>query len=236
MVRKERGSSSGSDAVGTSRPPVTLTAYATLGLLGTDFHYTAVETLRRARTYLRHFYWTPALSHIRRELDRLEEMGWVESREIKRGRLMRSLKYWLTPAGLAEVQRWAADGDSFDPPMRKNSAILKVWLGRRSEDPEAVLVAFDRQVDYIRKERAELREHMKDMEAGHTNAVALAGVAPAGPAEVSWRSTWHLEVMRYCLRDYDNELRNLKQLRAGLQELVDARKTAAGGEPIAAES
>jgi hypothetical protein len=57
-----------------------LTTYATLGLLSTVTPFSAVEVEERARVYLRHFYWAPALSHIRRELDRIEVLGYVECR------------------------------------------------------------------------------------------------------------------------------------------------------------
>ena len=61
-----------------------LTSYAALGLLSPGEEFTAVEVQERAYALLRYFYWAPALSHVRRELNRLEDLGYVLARRSSR--------------------------------------------------------------------------------------------------------------------------------------------------------
>ena len=83
------------------------TAYAVLGILSlNDEELTAGEIKTRAGFGMRHFYWSPAISHIRRELRRLLDMGLVEEREITNGQVRRSLVYQTTAAGEEALARW----------------------------------------------------------------------------------------------------------------------------------
>jgi len=64
--------------------PLPATAYAVLGILSVnDEELTPGEIRVRADFAFRHFYWSPAVSHIRRELQRLLEMArtrpWMSS-------------------------------------------------------------------------------------------------------------------------------------------------------------
>lgn len=118
-----------------------MTAYATLGLLSREEEYTAVEVQERAHEFLRYFYWAPALSHIRRELNRLDDLGFVAAREVKQGRVRRTLKYHVTPpAGEQALKEWA-EGPGAEPTVVKNSVLLRLWLGRRAGDSQLVIDA-----------------------------------------------------------------------------------------------
>jgi DNA-binding PadR family transcriptional regulator len=218
-----------------------LTTYATLGLLSTVTPFSAVEIEERARLYLRHFYWTPALSHIRRELDRLEKLGYVECREVISGRIKRTLKYRPTPEGTAALKEWVESGH-IERTVKKDPAILRLWLVRRGADPAVVLDAFDHHLEYVRSERdsvishvaetealckelADVSKRMDNVDGGGSDAEDLNGAR--------WRMEWHLEVMRYCLRDYDNELENLEQLQSGMRRLLIEMDGAQGGRFLA---
>jgi DNA-binding PadR family transcriptional regulator len=220
LSARERRSKDSGDAEGGELP---LTSYATLGLLSPGEEFAAVEIEERAHSYLRFFYWTPALSHIRRELDRLERLGYVDCREIILGRVKRTLKYWLTPTGMAALKKWAEDA----PPERvvkKNPAILRLWLGRRGAAPHAVLDALETHIDFERRERQSLIEHIDDTEALYREHIIASEQASARQQpqalDALWRHAWHLEVMRYCLRDYDYELKNLEQLLSDMRQLA----------------
>jgi DNA-binding PadR family transcriptional regulator len=205
-----------------------LTTYATLGLLSTLIPFSAVEIEERARLYLRHFYWTPALSHIRRELDRLETLGYVECREVMSGRIKRTLKYRPTPEGTNALREWVESGQ-VERTVKKDPAILRLWLVRRGADPDVVLDAFDNHLEYVRSERdsviaqvAETEALCKDLADGsvHIDGAEDSANEAEERAAARWRNLWHLEVMRYCLRDYNNELENLAQLQVGMRQLL----------------
>jgi DNA-binding PadR family transcriptional regulator len=207
----------------TDRGVLPLTSYATLGLLSLGGEFTAVEIEERAYHYLRFFYWTPALSHIRRELDRLEDLGYVSCREVMRGRIRRTLKYWLTPAGVTALKEWA-EGPLIERTVKKNPAILRLWLGRRGGDSSAVLRALEAHIEFERAERQSLIDHLQNSYTLYQEHVLEADTgSPETDEDLRaglWRHAWHIEVMRYCLRDYDYELRNLEQLLSDMRQLA----------------
>jgi DNA-binding PadR family transcriptional regulator len=106
------------------------TAYAVLGILSVnDEELSAAEIKTRATYSMRHFYWSPAVSHIRRELRRLRALGLVEEREIKIGRVRCSQLYQTTKAGEEVLARWVGKSSPNEPVVVKNSVLLRVYLG-----------------------------------------------------------------------------------------------------------
>ena len=210
-----------------------LTSYATLGLLGYDQEFTAIEIEGRAHEYLRFFYWVPALSHIRRELNRLEDLGYVASREVSLGRVKRTLKYRITPEGAAALAKWAEDS-TIERTVKKNPAMLRLWLGRRAGHPDVVLAAFQEHIDFVRSERQAVHEFITKTEASYQARKAerrKAGKATREELTASLtRMAWFNAVMRYCMRDYDAELDNLEQLMAELKPLKRGLSQATDGD------
>jgi DNA-binding PadR family transcriptional regulator len=208
-----------------------LTAYATLGLLTLGDEFTAAEIEERAYRCLRFFYWTPAPSHIRRELNRLEDLGYVECREVMRGRVKRALKYWQTPAGAAAVKSWV-ESSVVERTVKKNTALLRLWLGRRSTDPDAVLHAFQAHTQFVNAERHSLNDYIAALESAYRDRASQADQASPSEHKELRRNlalrAWHITVMRYCLREYDNELHNLGQLTADMRHLVETQGSVFG--------
>ena len=190
--------------------PLPLTCYATLGILNTTDEMTAVDVQERAHRLLRFFYWTPALSHIRRELNRLEGLGYVSTREERVGRVKIALKYKVTEQGESALRAWA-EGDTFDPLVVKNPVLLRLWIGRRAAEPSLVLRSLERHIDRAKSERDALKDLIRDMEA------RLRRVAE-DPAAVS-RTEWSLQIMQYALRAHEHEIRNSAKLLEGLRRL-----------------
>jgi len=63
------------------------TAYLVLGILATnDEQLTAGEIKTRAEFSVGHFYWSPSVSHVRRELIRLVERDMVSQAEARTGK------------------------------------------------------------------------------------------------------------------------------------------------------
>jgi DNA-binding PadR family transcriptional regulator len=193
-----------------------------LGLLSPG-ELTAVDIEAAAYEYLRFFYWTPALSHIRRELNRLEELGYVDCREVMTGRIKRTLKYWLTSAGEQALRDWV-ESTFVERTVQKNPAILRLWLGRRGADTEAVLEGLDVHVAYVGSERRSLMDFIAKAENSYLRRVSeFKGSSTDTKVALRaglWRHAWVLEVMGYCLREFDNELKNLQQLRSDMRRLV----------------
>ena len=190
--------------------PLPLTSYAILGLLSSTDEYTAVEVKERAHQYIRFFYWTPALSHIRRELNRLEEFGFVTARDVPQGRVKQTLKYRVTEAGEESLRLWAEDGP-FDVPVVKNSVLLRLWLGRRAGDKEKVLNFVRTHIARVESDRTELAEliasTMRDEHDPDLSDEALQDAA------------WSVRVLQHALRSYDDNLESTRELLKDLQQL-----------------
>jgi DNA-binding PadR family transcriptional regulator len=112
-------------------PELSLTAYAVLGMLSmNDELLTAGEIKQRAAFALKFFWGAPAVSHIRRELYRMLQLGLVEDREIPIGGERRAQAFQLTDQGRQRLREWVAAGDPDETVVTRNPALLRAFLGR----------------------------------------------------------------------------------------------------------
>ncbi|MCV7378075.1 MarR family transcriptional regulator [Mycobacterium alsense] len=136
-----------SPARGTDALPTT--AYLVLGVLAAnDERLTAGEIKMRAELSVGHFYWSPSVSHVRRELNRLLQRGLVGETGAQSGRRAITL-YETTDAGLDALRRWVQRFPGEDRVVIKHPVILKTWLARGG-DPEHVIDTLDRHLEATR--------------------------------------------------------------------------------------
>jgi DNA-binding PadR family transcriptional regulator len=175
------------------------TAYAVLGILTiNDEELSAGEIKTRASFGIRYFYWSPAVSHIRRELRRLLELGLVEEREITLGRVRRSQVYRTTQAGDEALARWVSDRSPDEPVVVKNSVLLRVFLGSKAP-LDTVLSVLDSRMAQVDESIAELNWGMR-----RGRELNLTGQE---------RLRFTRAVAEYSLRALHFERGNLQQLR-----------------------
>jgi DNA-binding PadR family transcriptional regulator len=179
--------------------PLPATAYAVLGILSVnDEELTPGEIKLRSEFAFRNFYWSPAVSHIRRELQRLLELGLVEEREIAIGQVRRSQVYRTTEAGERALARWVSDGPLEEPVIVKNSVLLRVFLGDKAP-PETILSVIDARLDAVAEEIREAQwGRRRSAELGLDNEPSLR---------------FPMAVSEYKLRSLYFEQGNLRQLR-----------------------
>lgn len=134
---------------------LTTTSYAVLGLL-TLREQSGYEVKQTADMTLRFFYFSPAMSHVYTELQRLADEGLVASREVAGPGRRKTRLFRLTARGAAELQRWLAD-EPVEFPVLKHSVALRLFLGHLV-DPQRTRRMLD---DYVR----ELRRRIADLEA-----------------------------------------------------------------------
>lgn len=126
-----------------------VTAYLVLGVLASnDEQLTAGEIKVRAELSVGHFYWSPSVSHVRRELSRLLERGMVSEIEAQSGKRAITL-YETTDSGLDAMRRWVQHFPGPDQVVIKHPVILKTWLAR-GEDPEHVIDSLERHLEATR--------------------------------------------------------------------------------------
>lgn len=175
------------------------TAYAVLAtLIVTQEELTVGEIKIRAGATLGPFYWSPAVSHIRRELRRLLPLGLVQSRTVSLGAERRSQVYTSTEAGEQFMARWVGRADTDEQVVVKNSVLLRVVLG--------ALVPVD---DVVTVVDARLRKVQQDIDWavwGQRRAKELG-------LDDQDHLRYSMAVAEYMLRSMYFEQANLRQLR-----------------------
>ena len=194
------------DQVDVDLGSLPLTSYVILGLLSTTDEFTVAEVQNRAHRFIRYFYGTPALSHIRRDLNKLEELGCVTAREVRQGRVKQTLKYRVTELGESALRQWAESGP-FEPTVVKNSVLMRLWLGRRAGNKDKVLMY--------------LEDHIAQVESELVQLTALIGSTVGVPGVHDRRTgvEWSLTVIQHAQRIYEYNLESLRDLHKELRAL-----------------
>ncbi|WP_261575598.1 PadR family transcriptional regulator [Frankia gtarii] len=195
------------------------TSYAVLGLLwNAPEPLSAVELRTRANFTLRFFYWAPAVSHIRKELLRLESLELVTAEEVRLGRVRTTLVHRITPRGDEVLREWVASLPDDDPVVLKHPVILRVWLGgatdstRLAEILDQHLARTEQVIDQLQWGQQRARESGIDAMPDSRHRRAVSG---------------------YVLRSYYAELANVRQLRDEIADRgTQARPAAAGPPPL----
>jgi DNA-binding PadR family transcriptional regulator len=174
------------------------TAYLVLGVLAaSDEQLTAGEIKLRAEFSVGYFYWSPSVSHVRRELDRLLARPRVKETGAHAGKRAITL-YEVTATGLEALRRWTQHLPVNDSVVIKHPVILRTWLSR-GEDPERVVEALDRHLDTTRARLDEaLWSRQRSREVGFTDD-------PDHRVSVA--------VLDYAIRGLYAELSSIEQLR-----------------------
>lgn len=174
------------------------TAYLVLGVLAAnDERLTAGEIKMRAELSVGHFYWSPSVSHVRRELNRLLARGMVNETAAQSGKRSITL-YETTDAGLEALRRWVAHFPGQDQVVVKHPVILKTWLAR-AEDTERVIDTLER---HLESTRARLDEALWSRQRSRDLGIV------DDPAQ-----RFSLAVLDYAIRGLYSEISNISQLR-----------------------
>jgi DNA-binding PadR family transcriptional regulator len=175
-----------------------VTAYLVLGVLAAnDEQLTAGEIKMRAELSVGHFYWSPSVSHVRRELTRLLGRGMVNGVGAQSGKRAITL-YATTDAGLDALRRWVQHFPGQERVVIKHPVILKTWLSR-GEDPERVIDTLER---HLEATRARLDEALWSRQRSRE-----LGIADDPEQRFSFA------VLDYAIRGLYAEISNIAQLR-----------------------
>ncbi|MGD1239872.1 PadR family transcriptional regulator [Mycobacterium seoulense] len=175
-----------------------VTAYLVLGVLAAnDEQLTAGEIKMRAELSVGHFYWSPSVSHVRRELNRLLARDMVGEIGAQAGKRAITL-YETTDAGRDALRRWVQHFPGQDQVVIKHPVILKTWLAR-GEDPELIVDTLDR---HLEATRARLDEALWSRQRSRELGIS------ADPDQ-----RFSFAVLDYAIRGLYAELSNITQLR-----------------------
>jgi DNA-binding PadR family transcriptional regulator len=175
-----------------------VTAYLVLGVLAAnDEQLTAGEIKVRAELSVGHFYWSPSVSHVRRELNRLLARGMVNEIGAQSGKRAITL-YETTDAGLDALHRWVQHFPGQERVVIKHPVILKTWLAR-GDDPERTVDTLDRHLEATRARLDEaLWSRQRSREVGIIDDP---------------QQRYSFAVLDYAIRGLYAEISNITQLR-----------------------
>jgi len=176
------------------------TAWAVLGLLSFGRDLSGYDCKKWADASLAHFYWSPAISQIYRELRRLEAIGYVECLPAVHDEPRNRRLYRITEPGRQALADWVQHSP-VERPVLKHGVILRVWLGHLADrdDLRQVVVAH--------------RDHAARM------VDTLAHNEQVTAAVPGW--TFPTLAERWSRRYYESERRLAEELLADLDEMAD---------------
>ncbi|WP_205875747.1 MarR family transcriptional regulator [Mycobacterium camsae] len=175
-----------------------VTAFLVLGVLAaTDEQLTAGEIKTRAELSVGHFYWSPSVSHVRRELNRLLERALVNEIGAQSGKRAIML-YETTDSGLDALRRWVQHLPGEDQVVIKHPVILRTWLAR-GEDPERVV---DNLEQHLKATRARLDEALWSQQRSREEGILN-----------DQDQRYSFAVLNYAIRGLYAEISNVEQLR-----------------------
>jgi DNA-binding PadR family transcriptional regulator len=186
--------------------PLPATAYAVLGLLSFGRELSGYDLKKWADHSLRYFYWSPAISNIYGELKRLEGLGYVVAREVAQDDLRNKRLFRITDAGSEALALWVHEAP-VDPPVLKDHALLRVWLGHVS-GPARLL-------ELVAAEEAASQQMIDELR--HNIDVSSQDVAMAYPALVE---NWCVGYQRARIEAFA-ELRNALEQQALEQQALE---------------
>lgn len=195
------------------------TSYAVLGLLWkVPDPLSAVEIRTRANFSLRFFYWAPAVSHIRKELARLESLRLVTAEEVRLGRVKTTLVHQITPQGEEVLREWATSLPDDEPVVLKHPVLLRIWLGDVI-DPARLVEILDQHVARTEQTIDQLQWGQRRAREEHLDELPEARYRRA--------------VGAYVLRSCYAELANVRQLRDEIADPgTEVRPPSAGPPPL----
>jgi DNA-binding PadR family transcriptional regulator len=155
------------------------TTYAVLGLLGFGQELSGYEVRQWALRSLRFFFWTPAQSHVYRELRRLEELGLAASRDVPQEGRPDKRVFAITEEGRRELSRWI-DEAPLAPPVLKYDSALRLFFGQHARP--------GRLEEIIDEHRAAVQQTLDELDA--VRAVLAAGGPPEDTSEEAGRWAW----------------------------------------------
>lgn len=161
------------------------TSFAVMGLLSFN-PMSGYELTGFIEHSIAHF-WPIAKSQVYGELTRLEELGYVESSDVKQERLPDKRTYSLTEEGSKVLDEWLSDSD-VGPDRFRVSFLVKYFFGHRM--PKDSLIAMleryrDRSKKVIDELRPVVEKTPESQESFYPITAALFGLRHL-EANVAW--------------------------------------------------
>jgi DNA-binding PadR family transcriptional regulator len=143
-------------------------------------------------------FWTAAQSHIYKELEELEKMGWAQAQIIPQAGKPNRKEYQITNAGRAELRRWLVTPLPLDPV--REGWLIQVFFSHSSSSKE-IIALLEARIWQLRQKIALLRSEVQSELDANADQIGVERI----------RQLWQL-TLDYGIDRYDHELRWLEKV------------------------
>ena len=149
------------------------------------------------------FFWVANQSQIYRELDKMEEIGWVVSSKVEQDARPNKRVYGITKEGNQELIRWLKEENAEDLAVVRNPLLMKLFFSAKVEREHAISL-----LNSYRKLCEEAR------------AEIAAQVAEVGEVEESAaKPAYWLYATEYSIKQYDFQIAWIDETVSRLENL-----------------
>ena len=149
------------------------------------------------------FFWVANQSQIYRELDKMEELGWVVSGKVEQDARPNKRVYGITKEGNQELVRWLKEENAADLAVVRNPLLMKLFFSGKVEKEHAISLLMS-----YRKLCAEARAEI---------AAEVAGIGEV--EETAAKPAYWLYATDYSIRQYDFQIKWIDETVARLENL-----------------
>ena len=149
------------------------------------------------------FFWVANQSQIYRELDKMEEIGWVVSSKVEQDARPNKRVYGITKEGNQELIRWLKEENAEDLAVVRNPLLMKLFFSAKVEREHAIAL---------------LKSYRKLCE--EARAEIAAQVAEVGEVEESAaKPAYWLYATEYSIKQYDFQIAWIDETVSRLENL-----------------
>lgn len=149
------------------------------------------------------FFWVANQSQIYRELDKMEEVGWVVSGKVEQDARPNKRVYGITKEGNKELIRWLKEENAADLAVVRNPLLMKLFFSGKVEREHAITLLKNYR-KLCEESRAEIAEE-------------VAGIGEV--EETAAKPAYWLYATEYSIRQYDFQIKWIDETVARLENL-----------------
>lgn len=149
------------------------------------------------------FFWVANQSQIYRELDKMEDIGWVVSSKVEQDARPNKRVYGITKEGNQELIRWLKEENAEDLSVVRNPLLMKLFFSGKVEKEHAVA--------FLKNYRAICEEAREEI---------ARQVADIGKVEeTAAKPAYWLYATDYSIRQYDFQIKWIDETVDRLESL-----------------
>ena len=149
------------------------------------------------------FFWVANQSQIYRELDKMEQLGWVVSSKVEQDARPNKRVYGITQEGDKELIRWLKEENAEDLAVVRNPLLMKLFFSGKV-DREYAIALLTNYRKFCEDARAEIRAEVE-------------GIGEV--EETAARPAYWLYATEYSIRNYDFQIEWIDETLRRLEAL-----------------